>query len=580
MIETTLRTAFVPGTNVRGKVTGANWAFLLPSLELEHAICIGAPPSAAMRMLARIANRVTVVAEGEGARRVQLWASTHDASHVSVTARDVLAVVPPAELVWVIDADGPPVDGLVAPGGSIYEERRGRAGELALHLTPFGGEMRTAVPLADTATINWFVRHGLHCRTVNVHTLKDLFGRKGRSESTSRGAGATGASKTGDAKKGGARAIGNTVLGAAGAAERFMLGQPWLRGQLGRQATLILPEGEGARPPRWLREIADGFGVDLGGCRWGLAANGQYSSRKVLFFLWDADAPAEASPRWVVKLTRDPALNGRLENLARALEALHRIPEIDERSVPRAAFHGHHAGLAVVGEGVVDGGPFAGRSAWNAECGVAANAVEWLTNLAAATAFPAPPTEVAGALRRLFEDFAGIYDLRADEHAFLKDQLDAVEQSAASFPLVFQHGDSGTWNLFANRAGRVAFLDWEAAEPDGIPLWDLFYFLRSFAVGCAQNGGTHDRLTAIEATMFADAPHGRMLVDAVERYRERTGLDPVFVEPLFHTCWMHRALKEATRLTPDQLPGGHYFAMMRLGIARRGAPTLRRLFGS
>ena len=34
-----------------------------------------------------------------------------------------------------------------------------------------------------------------------------------------------------------------------------------------------------------------------------------------------------------------------------------------------------------------------------------------------------------------------------------------------------------------NEDGRVVFLDWEAAEARGMPLWDLFYFLRSFAVG-------------------------------------------------------------------------------------------------
>jgi hypothetical protein len=43
---------------------------------------------------------------------------------------------------------------------------------------------------------------------------------------------------------------------------------------------------------------------------------------------------------------------------------------------------------------------------------------------------------------------------------------------------------------------------------------------------------------------------------------------------------MHRALKEATRLTRDRLASGHYFSMLRMGIARREAPTLRRLFAA
>ena len=56
---------------------------------------------------------------------------------------------------------------------------------------------------------------------------------------------------------------------------------------------------------------------------------------------------------------------------------------------------------------------------------------------------------------------------------------------------------------------------------------------------------------------------------------QRAGLT---VEPLFYTCWMHRALKEATRLPPEHLEEGHYLRLLRLCIERRSAPALRRLF--
>jgi len=39
MLELTLATQFVPGTNLRGEVSGANWMFLLPALDLERVIC-------------------------------------------------------------------------------------------------------------------------------------------------------------------------------------------------------------------------------------------------------------------------------------------------------------------------------------------------------------------------------------------------------------------------------------------------------------------------------------------------------------------------------------------------------------
>jgi hypothetical protein len=34
------------------------------------------------------------------------------------------------------------------------------------------------------------------------------------------------------------------------------------------------------------------------------------------------------------------------------------------------------------------------------------------------------------------------------------------------------------------------------------------------------------------------------------------------IEPLFYTCWMHRALKESTRLTAGNLERGHYFSVL------------------
>ena len=43
------------------------------------------------------------------------------------------------------------------------------------------------------------------------------------------------------------------------------------------------------------------------------------------------------------------------------------------------------------------------------------------------------------------------------------------------------------------------------------------------------------------------------------------------VEPLFYTCWMHRALKESTRLTAGDLERGHYFSVLRASIKRREA---------
>ena len=51
-----------------------------------------------------------------------------------------------------------------------------------------------------------------------------------------------------------------------------------------------------------------------------------------------------------------------------------------------------------------------------------------------------------------------------------------------------------------------------------------------------------------------------------------TGLAESLVAPLFYTCWMHRALKESTRLTREQLHAGHYIRLLRLCMQHERLP--------
>ena len=52
---------------------------------------------------------------------------------------------------------------------------------------------------------------------------------------------------------------------------------------------------------------------------------------------------------------------------------------------------------------------------------------------------------------------------------------DLVERLPA-VPAVLQHNDLGTWNVVTDGRAFMA-VDWESARPDGMPLWDLCYFL-------------------------------------------------------------------------------------------------------
>src|SRR5690606_27010041 len=89
MLERTLSTQFIPGTNLRGEVAGANWSYLLPSLELEHIVCLGAPTSASLAALARL-GRVSIVADASALADLlplDRWGSV---THIESRASDAL----------------------------------------------------------------------------------------------------------------------------------------------------------------------------------------------------------------------------------------------------------------------------------------------------------------------------------------------------------------------------------------------------------------------------------------------------------------------------------------------------------
>jgi hypothetical protein len=346
-----------------------------------------------------------------------------------------------------------------------------------------------------------------------------------------------------------------------------------------RRGALFGRPGEGLTPgpPRYLRDVAAAARVHVHESRWALAAPGEYPSQKVLVFLFGAEGDA---PQSVVKITRDASLNPRLENEWRALTLLRDGGIGADDTLPRPQFFGLHAGLAVLGESAINGQRFRERTRATADCPYARAAVEWLLDLGTTTV-AGTRADARGALSKLeplFERFSQIYRLDAEEEDFLRVQVAALARGGDGFPLVFQHGDPGPWNLLITPDGRPAFLDWEAAEPLGMPLWDLFHFLRSYGVMVSRAAGTRDPLRSFAEQYLDQSDLSLLLVETTRRFCAQTGLAPGLVEPLFYVCWIHRALKEAATRPPHGLEGGRYINVLRMAIARRGAPGLRHLF--
>jgi hypothetical protein len=220
---------------------------------------------------------------------------------------------------------------------------------------------------------------------------------------------------------------------------------------------------------------------------------------------------------------------------------------------------------------VIAGEPFRRRTHLTADCPFAQRAISWVLQLgrASANTSAATSSQVATGLETLFTDFEKIYKPSEDESRFLRLQFDRIRRSHRAFPLVFQHGDTGTWNLLVRPDGRVAFIDWENGEPNGMPLWDLFYFLRAFGTWICRQRGDRDREASFQRNFLAASPLSDLLANAAEEYCAEVGLATDLVEPLFYSCWVHWALREAMRLSAAHLHEGTYVRLLRLCIRER-----------
>jgi len=571
MLELMLNTEFIPGSNMSGDMACADWRFLLPSLDLEEVLCLRMPPIKVVSVLSTICRRLNVVsADPKAAEKLDQAVQQRGLSKLRVIHVNDYARLPFSEssmdLIWIAGADGSPnpaclpgvageLTRLLRPGGAVYFETFGLMDRfLALRkfrrsgggldtrqeywLTPRRGEMRTAVAVGDTAMVRHFFRHV-------------LFGRSFRTRVLSR--------------------VGETLSGLGLVRLIARRRGVWLQ-RSGTRGTL-------QKLPQYLVSLAEEGGVDLTTYRFGLSASGLYNSNKVIFYLSEG---SKEKPDIVVKMTRAGEFNFRLANEAAVLTRLRQKDFIEAESYPELLFFDIYRGQAVLAQKVIPGEPFRRRTHLTADCPFAQRAIAWILQLGKASANTSAATsrQVAAGLEKLLTSFEKIYKPSEDERGFLKMQFDRIRSSRSAFPLVFQHGDTGTWNLLVRPNGRVAFIDWENGEPNGMPLWDLFYFLRAFGTWISRQRGDRDREASFQKNFLATSPLSDLLAEATEEYCTGVGLATALVEPLFYTCWVHWALREATRLSAANLHDGTYVRLLRLCIRERDRLSSVLPFGS
>ena len=119
-----------------------------------------------------------------------------------------------------------------------------------------------------------------------------------------------------------------------------------------------------------------------------------------------------------------------------------------------------------------------------------------------------------------------------------------------ALPVVPEQRDCSPWNLFEGPEGIVV-LDWESAEPRGLPAMDLVYFA-THAAYYLERAWTTGRFEAAHAAAWSrDTRIGRANHACAERYFDRLELDLALLRPIRLFAWMLHAHSDWVHLRDD-----------------------------
>jgi aminoglycoside phosphotransferase (APT) family kinase protein len=173
----------------------------------------------------------------------------------------------------------------------------------------------------------------------------------------------------------------------------------------------------------------------------------------------------------------------------------------------------------------------------------------WLAGLQAATAPHAAldaerlALTVERPLRRLAEQIGAT----ADEERALAETL-ALAERLAGLPTAFEHGDLSPPNVTRRSGGGVGVLDWELAEPEGLPLCDLLFFLTYVAFARARRTGVSAERAAFEQAFFDESGFAAARAAA---QAEALGIPSTALTPLLVLGFARTLSRLAGRLAPE-----------------------------
>jgi glycosyltransferase involved in cell wall biosynthesis len=290
-----------------------------------------------------------------------------------------------------------------------------------------------------------------------------------------------------------------------------------------------------------------------------LLTGGHRSINKVVGLAFE---PGEEKPSAAVKFARVPEAEPGLECEARALRRLGE-ERPDLAGIPHLRSEGQRAGRLAVVEDAVEGRTLLDQLTPANFESVALQVTRLLIDLAQAR-----QPQRAGLVEEAVAEFEAQFGALVGAGAVTTIREDLAE--LAKLPGASEHRDCSPWNVVITPAGDPVLLDWESAEPDGLPALDLIYFLANCAFvldGALEGGRTRESYARL---LDPSSEHGRVAERALAEYAAALELTPEDLRRLRLLCWIvhshsdyrHLQLETGGAPRPQDLRKGMFLGLV------------------
>jgi glycosyltransferase involved in cell wall biosynthesis len=290
-----------------------------------------------------------------------------------------------------------------------------------------------------------------------------------------------------------------------------------------------------------------------------LLTGGHRSINKVVGLAFE---PGEAKPSAAVKFARVPEAEPGLEREALVLRRLGE-ERPDLAGVPHLRSEGRRGGRHAVVEDVVEGRSLLDQLTPQNFEHVALQVTRLLIDLAQ-TRRPQRELLVEEPLAAFEAQFGPV--IGAEAVASVREKL----ADLGELPPAPEHRDCSPWNVVITPAGEPALLDWESAEPDGLPGLDLFYFLANCAFvldGALESGRTRESYARL---LDPTTDYGQIYRRAVDEYATALEIAPEDLSRLRLLCWIvhsrsdyrHLQLEAGGAPRPQDLRKGMFLGLV------------------